>query len=116
MTGFRRFDSNRTLVQITKAVFTFCFAVRLLLREILVKLVKTLGEMFRELALAVRNPQLWARVSLGDELCVQVSCVVWVCLSINLFRKPLKLYLAIQSKHASANMIYATGDKKKNNC
>lgn len=43
MTGLRRFESNKILVQITKAVFKFCFAMRLLLSDILVKLVKALN-------------------------------------------------------------------------
>lgn len=46
-------ESNKTLVQITKAVFKFCFAVLLLLSENLVKLVKVLDEMLRGLSLAV---------------------------------------------------------------
>lgn len=76
--------------------------------------MKALAEVLGELSLALWNPQRWTWVSRWGELCVSVLCVVWVCLSINSFRKPLKLYLAIQSKHALANMIYATGDKKKN--
>lgn len=75
--------------------------------------MKALAEVLGELSLALWNPQRWTWVSRWGELCVSVLCVVWVCLSINSFRKPLKLYLAIQSKHALANMIYATGDKKK---
>lgn len=42
---------KQIFVQITKAVFKFCFAVPLLLSEIAVKLVKALDEMFRGLSL-----------------------------------------------------------------
>lgn len=53
MTGLRHFELNKILVQITKAVFKFDFAVSLLLSEILVELVKVLIEMLRGLSLIV---------------------------------------------------------------
>lgn len=53
MTGLRHFESDKILVQITKAVFKVCFAVPLFLSEILAKLVKTLDEMFSGFSLVV---------------------------------------------------------------
>lgn len=53
MTGLRLFESNKILVPITKAVFKFCFAVPLLLSEIVVKLVKARNEMLWGFSLVV---------------------------------------------------------------
>lgn len=53
MTRLKHFESNKTLVGITKAVFKFCFAVPLLFSENLVKPVQVLDETSRGLSLAV---------------------------------------------------------------